>query len=46
LVAHEDGFRCPCCDYAQDWAHDFMTQQERMDAAKEAFVNAIHNRAK
>jgi ribosomal protein S27AE len=24
LVAHEDGWHCPACDYRQDWAHDFM----------------------
>jgi hypothetical protein len=24
LIATEYGWRCPFCDYAQDWAHDFM----------------------
>lgn len=24
LVATEDGWICPYCDYRQDWAHDFM----------------------
>ena len=24
LVAAEDGWHCPECDYRQDWAHDFM----------------------
>jgi hypothetical protein len=24
LVATENGWICPYCDYTQDWAHDFM----------------------
>ena len=24
LVATNDGWTCPACDYTQDWAHDFM----------------------
>jgi len=24
LVATRDGWVCPCCDYTQKWAHDFM----------------------
>lgn len=24
LIANTDGWNCPECDYAQDWAHDFM----------------------
>ena len=24
LVAYENGWVCPTCDYTQDWAHDFM----------------------
>jgi len=24
LVATEDGWTCPYCDYTQDWAHDTM----------------------
>lgn len=24
LVADVTGWTCPCCDYTQDWAHDFM----------------------
>lgn len=26
LVATEDGWICPYCDYKQDWAHEFMTK--------------------
>jgi hypothetical protein len=25
LVATSDGWRCPKCDYTQQWAHKFMT---------------------
>jgi len=25
LVAIEDGWICPYCDYTQDWAHKFMS---------------------
>lgn len=24
LVATNDGWTCPSCDYTQDWAHEFM----------------------
>ena len=24
LIAGEDGWSCPSCPYAQDWAHDMM----------------------
>ena len=24
LRATAEGWICPCCDYTQDWAHDFM----------------------
>lgn len=24
LIASEDGWICPCGEYKQDWAHDFM----------------------
>lgn len=24
LIAHEDGWQCPACDYRQDWAHAFI----------------------
>jgi hypothetical protein len=24
LVATKDGWKCPVCDYCQDWAHAFM----------------------
>lgn len=27
LVATRDGWRCPACGYAQDWAHDFMFEK-------------------
>lgn len=24
LIATQDGWVCPVCDYTQDWVHDFM----------------------
>ena len=27
LVATENGFICPVCDYKQNWAHNFMKQK-------------------
>ena len=27
LVATQEGWVCPYCDYKQDWAHDFMTRE-------------------
>ena len=26
LVAEPDGWRCPVCNYRQDWAHAFMAE--------------------
>jgi hypothetical protein len=26
LIALRDGWHCPACDYAQDWAHGFMAE--------------------
>lgn len=26
LIATEDGWHCPSCDYKQDWAHTIMIQ--------------------
>lgn len=37
LVATEDGWVCPYCNYRQNWAHDFMKNrqwQRSMDAQK------------
>jgi hypothetical protein len=28
LVATVRGWICPFCDYTQDWAHDFMSDQK------------------
>mgnify|MGYP001241801252 CR=1 FL=1 len=33
LVATEDGWICPTCDYTQDWAHDFMAKEGAADDA-------------
>lgn len=35
LVAHEDGFHCPVCDYRQSWAHAVMLNEPpKADAAE------------
>lgn len=37
LVAHEDGFKCPGCDYVQGWAHSWMLDwswEKTFDLAK------------
>lgn len=28
LIATENGWKCPNCDYTQNWAHGFMTRNE------------------
>jgi len=28
LIATENGWICPVCDYKQDWAHNFMTEPQ------------------
>ena len=28
LFAHRSGWICPLCDYRQDWAHDFMFEEQ------------------
>jgi hypothetical protein len=45
LVATTDGWRCPNCDYTQDWAHDFMAKplpQSQLELMRE---QAKHNRS-
>lgn len=27
LVAHREGWRCPSCNYTQDWAHAMMLER-------------------
>lgn len=31
LVATGDGWRCPSCDYKQDWCHDFMMDETELN---------------
>lgn len=40
LVATNEGWRCPVCDYRQDWAHGFMadTTAESLRQSNEPFV--------
>jgi hypothetical protein len=28
LIATENGWICPVCDYKQNWAHNFMTEKQ------------------
>lgn len=35
LVATNDGWICPVCDYKQKWAHGFMTVPDPRDAKKD-----------
>lgn len=28
LVATTEGWKCPSCDYTQNWAHAFMAQED------------------
>lgn len=30
LIATEDGWICPACDYKQNWAHDFMADKNQI----------------
>lgn len=43
LVATEDGWRCPYCDYTQNWAHDWMKDGSwrKLDHAISGVLNAI-----
>ncbi len=34
LVATQEGWVCPYCDYKQDWAHDFMAERPSYGAAR------------
>ena len=31
LLATVDGWKCPFCDYTQDWAHDFMLNIKQLE---------------
>jgi hypothetical protein len=30
LIATKNGWVCPCGKYTQNWAHDFMTQNQKL----------------
>lgn len=36
LIATKEGWRCPACDYRQDWAHGFMLRPLPEDDALRA----------
>ena len=35
LVAEESGWKCPFCDYTQDWAHEFMADKKAVEDMKD-----------
>lgn len=39
LVAHAGGWRCPSCDYVQDWAHEYMTVRSPRIVTKDGLIN-------
>jgi hypothetical protein len=45
LIAYPDGWRCPRCEYTQDWAHTWMTDGSWRNftlAALHAFMGTTH----
>ena len=47
LVATEDGWVCPDCDYKQNWAHEFMadnTWKKESEHLKQIFENAKNDK--
>jgi len=40
LVATPEGWKCPVCDYVQDWAHDFMFSPAACDDMR-ALIEAL-----
>jgi ribosomal protein S27AE len=50
LVAHEDGWRCPRCQYTQNWAHTWMADESWRQPADRmtqmaAFMSTTHGSA-
>ena len=43
LVASVEGWKCPSCDYTQDWAHDFMADWswKKLNKAAERIIRGI-----
>lgn len=39
LVATENGWKCPNCDYTQNWAHPFMASKESNDQGENMYKN-------
>jgi len=37
LVATQEGWICPSCDYTQDWAHDFMKKFKKENHLSQFF---------
>ena len=45
LIATEDGWVCPSCDYTQDWAHAFMAERAPDGAIREELQKKINKSA-
>lgn len=45
LIATEDGWVCPSCDYTQDWAHAFMAERAPDGAIREDLQQKINKKA-
>lgn len=41
LVATNDGWICPSCDYKQNWCHTFMTNVEEIKSNRDKFWSNI-----
>jgi hypothetical protein len=39
LVALNDGWHCPSCDYTQDWAHGMMADEARWGPLAESILS-------
>lgn len=40
LVAYNDGWRCPVCDWRQNWAHSFMADAVALQAQR-SFIEGL-----
>jgi len=39
LIATEDGWICPSCDYKQNWANKFMLNSSKLEENWNKFIN-------
>lgn len=38
LIASAEGWKCPSCDYTQNWAHAFMADKEELDFMESGYI--------